>query len=1069
MSGEDSIDLGVDADVDVGRGRRPIETIFVLTGRLVPSRSGAESDAADPESITSPIIDEGGAALEYTRDIVAARFDRASSVLAAAARLGGRDDATGARSSRCWAVHAVADRRRGDLDVSDALRRASAISGIGHPGQVLISDPARRALDGEDVVSDNAVDLGVHRLGALPRSERIWQLGRIGRQFPPLRSANTFQKDLPSRLTPLIARDDEIVGICGLLADERFVTLTGPGGVGKTSLALACAAESAANFDRICVIELADVIEPHGVPGAFLDAAGVWPDVEHPLASLVDSFDGERVLLVVDNCEHLATSVADLLSGLLAHAPGIVVIGTSRRPIGLTGEVTYRVPPLACPPEPGQRSTSTHAMHGYGAVQLFVDRAVRADPTFSLDDHTAPMVGSLCRYLDGIPLAIELVAPLVRHAQLEQIADTSTFPSVLHNAGGTGRPARHESIASSIDWSLGQLNVFEGELIRVVGVFTGPTPLAAVVHIVRTPERTESVSFETLGALCDKNLLHREHGPSGPDYLMLNLVRERARQRAMDAGDLGRLEEAHADWWTRWLEPRATAQAADDLAAIDRYYSNLLAAMRRIVDRPLLALRLLTNMAEASQNLGRSRDIVAFAPRVLTDEIAERHPTEWLAAATATSLRYDLAGTHGELRAFVRRIRDVALRHHDEYSLAITDFQLGDSRAHCEAMERAARERGDRWIAALARTLAAQYEANIDPNAALESLEVAANLEGADRLITSIQLRIRGRIARDLGRFDHAVEYANRLVATRSELTIENGVHLMSQIALLSGDGDLAKEALAVAVSALQGPYAEAASRRLAHVVALINGFEQSEVDDLLIDDRPATVGTLWLLCAEAVDAGQADLALRRLGEHAPQDPYAVAVTAVIRASALDDIGAAHEALRIAAGSGHQLVAIDAMELLVVDAHRSGRTSDAARLLGAAEHARRAIGYTWRFKQVRDNLEGVRLAILHGGDDAAPAELVAGSALSLEEAAEYAGRARGERSRPRHGWDALTPAEHKVIDLVADGLTNRQVAERLLMSRSTVKTHLEHIFTKVGLHNRTELAAEYVRRNLDTP
>lgn len=295
MSGNDSTDPGSDSVAEeVNRPVPSVPSVVFLVGRAVPGQPGATvsygrvAGAVDDAGvIASDIGDAGGVLIDLAHDVLAARFE---SVAAAVRTVMGTDSAlpvlsTLRSSGRCWAVHRTDARQFGGLDpVAGALRRAAAVSAIGHAGQVLISDPAWSALAAEGVFRTDAVDLGVHRLGALPRPERIWQLGDRRGGFPSLRSTGAFRQNLPSRLAPLIGREDQVVEISGLLARERLLTLTGAGGVGKTSLALASAAAAVASFDRTCWVDLSDIVEPHGLPGAILESAGLWPAVDHPLA-----------------------------------------------------------------------------------------------------------------------------------------------------------------------------------------------------------------------------------------------------------------------------------------------------------------------------------------------------------------------------------------------------------------------------------------------------------------------------------------------------------------------------------------------------------------------------------------------------------------------------------------------------------------------------------------------------------------------------------------------------------------------------------------------------------------
>jgi DNA-binding CsgD family transcriptional regulator len=369
--------------------------------------------------------------------------------------------------------------------------------------------------------------------------------------------------------------------------------------------------------------------------------------------------------------------------------------------------------------------------------------------------------------------------------------------------------------------------------------------------------------------------------------------------------------------------------------------------------------------------------------------------------------------------------------------------------------------------------VAARFDRVADAMRVLALLELAVpapspsrshsqHMAESDDLLTSLQNRIRGRIARDLGQFDQAVTYAEHLAGSRSELIIENAVVLMSQTGLLTRDRGLVEEAIAIAHRGLPGhPDALA---RLTHSLALLDGTEPSQVDDLLDGDSWLGAGTLWLLCREAIDAGESTTALEHADRLRPPGPFTDAVVAAIRAAAERTWMPPTRRFASQHRAGYPLIAVDALEQIAAAAHCSGQLLDAARLLGAAEGARKSLRYAWRFHNERIAVEAARQSTIRSGDDHLVDAFACGSRLSIQEAAEYAGRTRGNRRRPRHGWEALTPTERRVVELVADGSTNVQVAERLMMSRSTVKTHLEHVYTKTGMHNRTELTAEAVRR-----
>ena len=242
-------------------------------------------------------------------------------------------------------------------------------------------------------------------------------------EFPPLLSLDAFRHNLPVQLSPLIGRRREIADVVALIGSERLVTLTGAGGVGKTRLALAVGAEVVAAFPGgIWFVELAPAGGPGVVGRAALKAMGATetPGVAPAEVAAVGLGDRERVLVILDNCEHLVEECADFVSTVLQRNPAVTVLATSREQLGVTGEIAWRVPSLSSPPT--DEVPPVEAMSQYDAVTLFVDRARRARPTFVVNDVNAPAIAQICHRLDGIPLAVELAAARCRHLSTEQIA-----------------------------------------------------------------------------------------------------------------------------------------------------------------------------------------------------------------------------------------------------------------------------------------------------------------------------------------------------------------------------------------------------------------------------------------------------------------------------------------------------------------------------------------------------------------------------------------------------------------------------------------------------------------------
>jgi DNA-binding CsgD family transcriptional regulator len=294
-------------------------------------------------------------------------------------------------------------------------------------------------------------------------------------------------------------------------------------------------------------------------------------------------------------------------------------------------------------------------------------------------------------------------------------------------------------------------------------------------------------------------------------------------------------------------------------------------------------------------------------------------------------------------------------------------------------------------------------------------------------------------------------------------------VRLLCDAALLAGDNAAADAATVLAEARLRKlPGTQATADLAVHRRALLAG-GPVRVDPEIwlenLDDRdPLAASSLSLLCREAIDAGETTLALEVVRLQARESPQGRAVRAAIEATAAQDEDRWHDALSMAVEHDLRLVGVDALEGVGSVAAAGEAWAECLRLAAAARRLRDETGYRWRFRFEQERMDAAIASATQAlGSEAADAAEAEGAALDWREAASYAARARGERKRPSHGWAALTPTEQQVVALVAEGLTNPQIAERLLMGRATVKTHLDHVFAKTGLHSRTELAAEYVR------
>ncbi|GAA3727831.1 ATP-binding protein [Salinactinospora qingdaonensis] len=411
---------------------------------------------------------------------------------------------------------------------------------------------------------------------------------------------------LPRPLTSFIGRDTEVQTALSLVAGQRLVTFTGPGGSGKTRLSIETGAAVARHHPRLVddgvwFVDFSSLTEPAELPHALLGALGLrertvfgWGGAAavpaDPTARLTEALAHQQLLLVLDNCEHLVTSVAWLVTGLLSQCPGVRVLATSREPLGVAGERLLAVPSLELPPP---QAPARQAMQ-HAAVRLFAERISAVVPDFTLTDHNVEHVVRICRELDGLPLALELAAARARAMSLAQLADRLSDRFRLLTTGDRLALPRHQTLQAVVDWSWDLLGEAERILLRRLSVFAAGPTLSAVERVCGDApgDTIEGCDvWDTLFALIDKSLVLAEDVDVGdsPRYRMLQTVRAYGAQRLAESGEEERVRAAHADHIHHLLseaEPQLRGPAQLRwLAELKLHHDDLSAALRWSIDR----------------------------------------------------------------------------------------------------------------------------------------------------------------------------------------------------------------------------------------------------------------------------------------------------------------------------------------------------------------------------------------------------------------------------------------------------------------------------------------------------
>jgi predicted ATPase/class 3 adenylate cyclase len=503
------------------------------------------------------------------------------------------------------------------------VHRAARVAAAGYGGQVLVSEAA--AVLVRDGLPPGAAlaDLGVHRLKDLGRPERIFQLTAAGLPagFPPLRSLGNpaLPNNLPGELSSFIGRDRELAEVRALAESARLVTLTGAGGCGKTRLGLQVAAELLdGSGDGVWLAELAAVTDQDAVPAAICQALRLAAQPGRPpLEALLDALAPQDVLIVVDNCEHLIGGCAKTAEAILRRCPRVHLLATSREPLGIGGEVIYRVPSLSLPAPDDSDGTAPGSCD---AVALFADRARANGAALSAGELAGPLAVSVCRRLDGMPLAIELAAARLRSMSLAELAGRLDQRFRLLTGGSRTALERQQTLQATVGWSYSLLTGAEQLLLARLSAFAGGFGLDAAEAVGGTGRIDVLDVADLLGSLVDKSLVAAEPAGGSLRYRLLETIRLFAAERLVEAGEqeAAAAAAAHLAHFLSVAEQAAAYLTGPEqgswLARLDADQANLQRAAGYAAGRPdgtAAVLRLGTALERYWH--ARSREQEAFA------------------------------------------------------------------------------------------------------------------------------------------------------------------------------------------------------------------------------------------------------------------------------------------------------------------------------------------------------------------------------------------------------------------------------------------------------------------------
>ncbi|HET9051776.1 MAG TPA: tetratricopeptide repeat protein [Candidatus Dormibacteraeota bacterium] len=902
--------------------------------------------------------------------------------------------------------------------------------------------------------------------------------------------------NLPAHTSTFIGRETEVIDAVWRLVEDRLVTLVGPGGVGKTRLALRVADASTPGWvDGVWLVELAAVRDATDVARA-VRAVLPAPPRRRRSQDVAGDIGERRMLLVLDNCEHVRDACAELVHDVLRRCPRVGVLATSRHALGVAGERVVPVEPFGIPADDVDNMVE---IAGCDAVRLFAERGRFARPGFEPAPEVLPAVVEICRRLDGLPLAIELAAARLAVLSPAEILDQLDDRFRLLSDRGPVTADRHRTLAGCLEWGHDLLDAPEARLFARLGVFSGGFDLRAARAVCSGDGVAPEDVLDLLAALVAKSLVSVAGSGTPTRYRVLESVRCFAATK-LAIGELDAVAERHARWYLRVAEAAVHERGGREperwLDALEGDHGNLRAALTwaRRAERPDVAMAL----GAALSWFWETRGHVAEGLQWLTWAIAhdrgsdvELRARALRAAGIFSWLRGDVSAAIPLVAESVGLFREAGNEHEATGCVCSGAFHMSADATHSlpalqddlvQLREGTDHDRLSRslvncgiayFFVSDARHARECFQECLDlPRAALDPEVVVDALDGLGRVAV-----MTGDLAAAEAAFGQALNIAQRIAYDDGCSTAWSW---LGEICRIRGDYARARSFLAKATELAEDRRVPLWIARCQQFTARLAAAE-GRLDDarrLFVAslEAPGTdqmpyhrirslqgLADITLAGSDASDAGalteEAMGLARAIGDIQAQGQLlaALARLACTEADTQRAAKLAHEALQLQERIGDVLGIVGSLETLAEVAAASGRSAVAARLFGAAQQARETCGCR------RPQVEAAALArhlpnvaaLLDEGEWATAVRQ--GSTLSPAEAVSYATRGRGAKGRPPTGWDSLTRVELEIAGLVANGLSNPEIAERLMVSVKTVATHLSHVFRKLPVTDRREL------------
>jgi predicted ATPase/DNA-binding CsgD family transcriptional regulator len=900
--------------------------------------------------------------------------------------------------------------------------------------------------------------------------------------------------NLPVALTTFIGRDAELDDIGQLVAERRLVTLTGVGGCGKTRLVLRLGERLADRWpDGFWLVDLGSVTDPALVPGLVASAAGVLVepggDEVHALAAQLGS---RQMLLCLDTCEHLLDATAELADTVLRRCPGVTLLATSREPLGVEGETVWRVPSL----KQGE------------AVRLFADRAGLVAPDFDLDA-ARDDVGLVCDRVDHIPLAIELAAAWVRALSPGQIAAELEDHHRLLAGGARRSIPRHQTLIASMQWSHALLEEREQVWFRRLAVFSGTFTLDAAASVCGDGESDAGLeggydpgALQVLGRLLDKSLVTVRETRGEVRYRLLDTIRQYADERLRAAGEAESVRDRHLDYFLNLAEDALPGLENDQdnwREMLDSHRDNINAALHWGLSPPSeraeRGRRLAAAMVRQWFIRGQSAEGLDFLNRAVELDPADRSASQ--ARLLAGTAMLGMISGHTDLVAqAAERGLEIATEVGDDvtrarcllmsaYPLFFVDFE------RCQQLTSQARALGE----------AAGDPFSPDWAAVLEGYSLQTR-NRHDEAVVLARLAYQGswpRGDRFTAAFARGIEIFVELVTGNPRAAVAIGDDVVRIVRPLGDYFAVGTNTVNAALAVGMAGDVERARAMLEPVVRSLDTAREVDVVGFMVPfglvhlwdgDLRGAVGWFERGVQRMTETGTRDWtaarclpgyvgALRRLGRFDEAAEWAATGVRVeseygapfelsdlvdeqgrlVRADDPERARGLHlEALEIRRAAGLRTCYVNSLDALAGLEADAGRRAEAVRLLAVSSAARDTMGYPRPPVDLPAHDRLVAALRTGLGEEQFDGLWDEAAGRPLDDTVAMLLRGRGPRNRPQAGWQSLTPTELDVVRLITEGLSNPEIAGRLYVSRSTVKAHLAHIYAKVGVANRTELA-----------